>query len=148
MNQLGKYKEYRIVIARRNLAYFAVVGFPLFIYWLDPLKPIQTSKLERVAPSLFVMGILIISIIYSESFRLRLYDMVISVQSIFGFRELHLDEIDSYRLVKHPKGYEWIEFLSKSGARKKHLKVPKECDGYEAAIDWARSRNIPEISKS
>ena len=102
----------------------------------------------RIAPSGFLIGLGITSRTYMESFRLRLYDMVISVQSIFGFRELHLDEIDSYRLVKHPKGYEWIEFLSKSGARKKHLKVPKECDGYEAAIDWAHSRNIPEISKS
>ncbi len=148
MNQLGKYKEYRIVIARRNLGYFAGVGFAFFLYWLDPLKPIQTSELERVAPSLIVIGIFIISKIYSETFRLRLYDRVISVKSIFGFGELHLDEIDSYRLVKHPKGHVWIEFLSKSGARKKHLKVPKECDGYEAAIEWARSRNIPEISKS
>ena len=65
-----------------------------------------------------------------ESFRLRLYDRVISVKSIFGFSELYLDEIDSYRLVKHPKGHVWTEFLSKSGARKKHLKAPKECDGY------------------
>jgi hypothetical protein len=135
------YREYRFK-ERSILGFLWILLMVVALYVFDPLATVFPDSWARLALALLPLAFFRRGVPQYHEVRLRFYAQSVQTISLAGSLELSVDEIECFDFKVTPKRGTWLQFVSKSSSRKNWIEVPFGCEGYEAALAWARSHQI------